>query len=270
MHTPLRRPALLVIAMAAIVIVLGCESASAVSVTASPTPTAKCQPQLGGSSSVVAGGGAGTVNIATQPECEWSATSSAGWITDLSPASGQGSAQVSFRAAANPSPSARSAEIVVNEGRIQVVQEAAPCVFDVRPGNLTVSPAGGTIAAGVSALNGCTWSASVNVPWISVTSGARGNGDGSATFSVAANTGPLRSANIVIAGQAFPVTQDASGSVKTPPTPAPTPAPGPGGGAGPGPGGDDGNSGPGDDEDGKKGKDKDKDKGKDKGKGLEQ
>lgn len=261
MHTPLRRPALLVIAMVAVVIVLGCESAAAVSVTASPTSTPKCQPQLGGSSSVVAGGGAGTVNIATQPECEWSATSSAGWITDLSPASGQGSAQVSYRAAANPSPSARSGEIVVNEGRIQVVQDAAPCVFDVRPGNLAISPAGGTIAAGVSAVNGCTWSASVNVPWITVTAGARGNGDGSATFSVAANTGPLRSANIVIAGQTFPVTQDASGSVKSPTTPAPAPAPGPGGGAGPGD--DDGSSGPGGKD---KGKDKDKDKGKDKGK----
>jgi len=92
-------------------------------------------------------------------------------------------------------------------------QGAVPCAFDVRPGNLAISPAGGSIATSVSALDGCTWSASVNVPWITVMSGARGNGDGAATFSVAANTGPLRSANITVAGQIFPVTQDASGSV---------------------------------------------------------
>jgi hypothetical protein len=108
-------------------------------------------------------------------------------ITNLSPASGQSSSQV--------------------------VQQAAPCVFDVRPGNLTISPAGGSIATSVSAQDGCPWSASVNVTWITVMSGARGNGDGAAMFSVAANTGPLRSANITIAGQTFPVTQDASGSV---------------------------------------------------------
>jgi hypothetical protein len=245
---------LLLTAMVAVVIVLGCESASAVSMTTGPTAAAKCQPQLAGSSNVLAAGGSGEVNITTQPECAWNAASQAGWITDLTPASGQGSGQLSFHAAANRSPSARTGEIVVNEGRIQVVQEAAPCVFEVRPGNLSIGPAGGTVAANVSALNGCAWSASVDVPWIRVTSGARGNGDGAAMFSVAANTGPLRSANISIAGQTFPITQDASGSVNSGPTPAPTPAPSPGGGDD-----DEGTGG------GGKGKDKDKGKGKDLG-----
>jgi outer membrane biosynthesis protein TonB len=118
--------ALLPIGMLTVVVVLGCDSASAVSVGSSPTATAKCQPALAGTSSVVARGGPGSINITTQPECEWSATTGASWITDLTPASGQGSSQLSFRAAANPTPSARTAEIVVNEGRIQVVQEAAP------------------------------------------------------------------------------------------------------------------------------------------------
>lgn len=95
----------------------------------------------------------------------------------------------------------------------EAVQQRALCAFDVRPGNLTISPAGGSIATNVSAQDGCAWSASVNVTWIAVTSGARGNGDGAAMFSVTANTGPLRSANITVAGQTFPVTQDASGSV---------------------------------------------------------
>ena len=230
MTSPLR-PVFLLITMVAVVIILGCESASAVSVTSGPTSAVKCQPQLSGSN-VVSGGGSGAVSITTQPECEWSAASQVGWITSLSPASGQGSSQVQFQAAPNPSPSARTGEIAVNGDRIQVVQEGAPCVFDVRPGNLTISPAGGNIATSVSAVNGCAWSASVNVPWITVTAGARGNGDGAATFSVAANTGPLRSGNITIAGQTFPVTQDASGSVSSGPGPAPAPAPAPAPGGG--------------------------------------
>lgn len=211
--TPPFRPALLLTAMVAVVIVLGCESASAVSVTPGPSAT-KCAAQLNGSS-IVAGGGSGAVSISTQPECAWSATSQAGWITDLSPSSGQGSGQLAFQAAPNPTTSTRTGEIAVNDGRVQIVQEGAPCVFDVRPGNLTISPAGGSISTSVSAMNGCTWSASVNVPWITVTSGARGSGDGAAMFSVAANSGPLRSANIAVAGQTFPVTQDASGSVSS-------------------------------------------------------
>ena len=255
MQTFCRRPALLFSAMVAAVVVLGCESASAVSMATGPTAAAKCQPQLAGSSNVVAAGGSGAVNVTTQPECEWNAASQTGWITDLTPASGQGSGQLSFRAAANPSPSARTGEIVINEGRMQVVQEGAPCVFEVRPGKLAIGQAGGKVTASVSALNGCTWSASVNVPWITVESGARGNGDGSATFSVAANTGPLRAGNISIAGQTFPISQDASGSAKSGPAPAPTPPPGPGGGDD-----DEGNGG--------KGKGKDKDKGKGKGLGV--
>lgn len=227
--TPPFRPALLLTAVVAVVIVLGCESASAVSVTSGPT-AAKCAAQLNGSN-IVAGGGSGAVSITTQPECGWSAVSQAGWITNLSPSSGQGSGQLEFQVSPNPSTSARTGEIAVNDGRIQIVQEGAPCVFDVRPGNLTISPAGGSIATSVSALNGCAWSASVNVPWITVTSGARGNGDGTSMFSVAANTGSLRSANITVAGQTFPVTQDASGSVSTGPgAPAPPPPTGGGGG----------------------------------------
>lgn len=224
------RPVLLLTVMLAIVMVLGCESASAVSVTSGPT-AAKCAAQLNGSS-MVAAGGAGAISITTQPECAWSAASQVGWITNLSPSSGQGSGQLEFQAAPNSATSARTGEIVVNDGRIQIVQEGAPCVFDVRPGNLTISPAGGSIATSVSAFDGCTWSASVNVPWITVTSGARGNGDGTSIFSVAANTGALRSANITVAGQTFPVTQDANGSVSTGPGPAPAPAPAPTGGGG--------------------------------------
>ena len=122
--TPPFRPALLLTAMVAVVIVLGCESASAVSVTSGPT-AAKCAAQLNGSS-IVARGGAGAVSITTQPECGWSAASQAGWITNLSPSSGQGSGQLEFQVAPNPSTSARTGEIAVNDGRIQIVQEGAP------------------------------------------------------------------------------------------------------------------------------------------------
>ena len=49
-----------------------------------------------------------------------------------------------------------------------------------------------------------------NAPWITVTSGATGSGNGTVTFSVAANTGAQRTGTLTIAGQTFTVTQAAA------------------------------------------------------------
>jgi len=82
-----------------------------------------------------------TAMVATQPECGWSAVSQAGWITNVSPSSGQGSGQLAFQAAANPSTSTRTGEIVVNDGRVQIVQEGSPCVFaGGSPGSVLTLP----------------------------------------------------------------------------------------------------------------------------------
>ena len=233
----------------------GCEGASAVDVTTGPTAgaAAKCQPVLGASSSLGADGGSGTVSITTQPECGWTASTQAPWITDLSPTSGQGSAQLAFRAAPNTEPSAREADIVVNNDHVRVVQEAARCIFGVRPGNLTFGASGGTTHAAVSVMDRCAWGASSSVAWISVASGAKGSGSGSSTFRVAQNTGPTRSGDIAVASQTFTVIQSAA---------AAGPSGGGGGGAGPAGNGDDEDN---DDDDGDDNSGKGKGKGKGKG-----
>ena len=143
MNMGLRRPLQMLVGMIT-TIILGCDSMSAVATATSLTAAAKCQPVLGTSSNLVAAGGAGAVTITTQPECASNASSPAGWITGLSPTSGQGSARVEFRADPNPLPSVREGKIVVNDDRIRVAQDAAPCLFEVRPGNLAISASGGT------------------------------------------------------------------------------------------------------------------------------
>jgi hypothetical protein len=61
-----------------------------------------------------------------------------------------------------------------------------------------------------------------NAGWITVSSGANGSGNGTVTFTVAANTGAARTGALTIAGQTYTVTQAA---VSTPvPSPAPPPA----------------------------------------------
>jgi hypothetical protein len=49
------------------------------------------------------------------------------------------------------------------------------------------------------------------VDWISVTGGANGSGNGTVSFSVAANAGAARSGTLTIAGQTYTVNQGAAG-----------------------------------------------------------
>jgi hypothetical protein len=105
----------------------------------------------------------------------------------------------------------RKDEIVVNDNRMPVAQDAAPCLFEVRPGNLAISAGGGSSNVSVSALDRCPWRAVSNAEWITFSSPAAGNGNGSVTLSVARNSGAARFGDFTVAGQTFTITQDAAG-----------------------------------------------------------
>ena len=56
--------------------------------------------------------------------------------------------------------------------------------------------------------SGCAWTATSNVGWITITSGASGTGGGQVTYSVTPNTsGATRTGTLTIAGQTFTITQ---------------------------------------------------------------
>jgi hypothetical protein len=60
----------------------------------------------------------------------------------------------------------------------------------------------------VTTQSGCTWTASGNANWITITSGSTGSGHGSVHFTAAANsTGNNRTGTLTIAGQTFTLTQ---------------------------------------------------------------
>jgi hypothetical protein len=165
-----------------------------------------------------AGGGTGSLAITTQPECTWEVSANVDWISSLSPASGQGTANVSFHVAANDGSSHRDGMLVVN-GEQARVSQSAPCRYDVSPTGQNVAAAGGAGApVTVSAGSTCQWTSSSNVSWIAITAGATGSGNGTVTFSVATNSGGTRTGTLTIAGRAFTVTQSASASPPPPPT----------------------------------------------------
>jgi hypothetical protein len=157
-----------------------------------------------GSHNASSGGGASTFEVTTTASCNWSSSGVPGWITGV-PGSGTGTTTINFTVAANTG-GTRSANIVIEGQTFAVTQAAPPCSFSLNPTSHNASAGGGTSAFDVTTTSGCNWTSS-NVPsWIS---GVPGSGTGTTTinFSVSANTGPARSANIVVEGQTFAVSQ---------------------------------------------------------------
>jgi uncharacterized protein (TIGR03437 family) len=84
----------------------------------------------------------------------------------------------------------------------------APCSYAISPTSQVFSAGGGTGSVNVTTQSGCTWSATSNAGFISITSGANGTGNGMVGYSVAADPGMnFRSGTMTIAGRVFTVVQ---------------------------------------------------------------
>jgi hypothetical protein len=201
----------------------GCTSSQTSTALTAPA-IAKCQVQVGSATTAfTADGGKGTLAVATTRDCTWSVSTSASWVAVAS-TSGQGEASVPYTVAANPVPISRAAEIAVSDATLQLNQAAAPCPFTVSPTSGSIGSAAGQLTVQLSTLAGCAWSATTDAPWLTIIAGASGNGNGAIGMSVAANTGPVRTAHMGAGNAVFTLTQGAAGSGPTPPPPT-TPPP---------------------------------------------
>ncbi len=186
--------------------VAGCETSSETS--SGPTPV-KCQVTVAAPGLLEAAGANSAITVTALPECAWTASTSANWITGLSPTSGQGSGSVTFRVAANDGSSAREGTIVVNDERARVSQRA-PCRYTLSPATQTVATSGGASSVTVGTSDPeCTWTAATDQGWISL-SPTSGTGTADINLTVAPNPGAQRTAAITVAGQRATLTQSAS------------------------------------------------------------
>ncbi len=102
-----------------------------------------------------------------------------------------------------------------------------PCSWAISPTSQSIAAAGGTGSSTVTTAAGCAWTATSNNTWIAVTAGASGSGNGTVTFTVAANTaGTIRTGTLTAAGNTFTVTQAAACSYAISPTSQSLPAAG--------------------------------------------
>lgn len=211
---------------------IGCGSSTSTSVTG-PSTSTRCDATVTSSVSTFGStGGTGTVSISVARECSWHAASQAGWIAPTSAVDGQGDGTVSFRVAENADPVARQGSLSVAERQVSIVQNAAPCRFEVIPSATSIGAAGGELTVDVRAHPGCAWTARSDVAWAAVSPGS-GQGSVIVRIAVSPNTGGARPVSAVVADQPISAMQGAAGAPV--PVPSPSPAPGPAPTPGPAP-----------------------------------
>jgi all-beta uncharacterized protein/BACON domain-containing protein len=176
------------------------------------------------SQNVASSGGAVSVAVTAPASCSWTAVSNAAWIGVSSGSSGSGNGTVQLAIAANADAERRGTVTIAGETFTAV--QSNGCAFSIAPTSQTVPAGGGAASFAVSTSLGCTWTAVVSAGWISVTSGASGNGPGTVQFTATANSGSARSGTITAGGQTFTVSQESGCSAVVTPETIPVPAAG--------------------------------------------
>ncbi|MGE0703577.1 MAG: BACON domain-containing carbohydrate-binding protein [Vicinamibacterales bacterium] len=158
-------------------------------------------------------GGDGVVSVATLEGCEWTATSGASWLSVNGDAPRNGNGDISYRVEANSG--ADRTGVLTIAGRVFVVNQRGvaapapppPCTtaFERREGS--IDAAGGEDEVAVASTGDCPWNAASDVPWIQITSGASGSGNGLVRLQIDANPGGPRVGSVTIGDDAYTVNQ---------------------------------------------------------------
>jgi hypothetical protein len=197
---------MLVLSLSTMAASVACSSST--ETVTSPSPS-KCGVSVTATpSSFQVDGGAGTLSITTSRDCEWSATAANGWIQLGDSTTGQGNATLSFTVARNVDPSVRKGTISVGSQQVELIQDAARCVFTIAPPAGVIGAVGGPGTHTVTASSPqCAWTARSEVDWMSIVDGAQGSGNGQVRYQARPNSGPARTGTLAIAGQAIVITQ---------------------------------------------------------------
>ncbi len=163
-------------------------------------------------------GGSGNVSVTAPNGCSWNASSNTNWITINSGNSGSGNGQVGYTIQPNGGQAQRTSTITVAGQTHTITQQGVSCNYSIDPPSRQFDSNGGSGNVSVIAPSGCSWTATSNANWITVTSGGSGSGNGSVIYFVATNSSTGRTGTIAIAGQTFTVMQGAACSSNCPAT----------------------------------------------------
>jgi hypothetical protein len=192
----------------------GCGSSSETFVATSPT---RCAVQTDANpSAFAADGGAGSVRISTNRDCSWSVQSDASWIGLPQQASGNGDATLQFTVSSNSEPSARAANLHVNDRPVQISQQGRPCQFELSSTRVEVEATGGQRTVHVQSSGAqCAWTATADAAWIRVVRGDSAKGAGDVIIEIEPMAGPSRAGTVTIAGQRVEIVQGLGCAITT-------------------------------------------------------
>jgi hypothetical protein len=174
-----------------------------VACTPSITPTTASVPASGATDR--------SVSVSVASACGWTASDNSSWITITGGSSGEGAGTVTYTVAANSGSSSRTGTVTIAGLTHTITQGGITCNYSVSPSSDSVGSSGGTLTATVTAPSGCSWTATDNASWVSISSGASGTGNGTVRYTVSANSGSTaRSATLTVAGRSLAVTQAAN------------------------------------------------------------
>ena len=129
------------------------------------------------------------LQIEVTANISWTAATNHPWLAITGGGSGTTNGTVIYSVASNPSISARTGSITVAGGAISrtctVVQAGVPSV-EISPTGTNV-PAGASSGHQIVVAANVTWGAQSGWPWLTITGGTPGSGNGIITFDVAAN-----------------------------------------------------------------------------------
>lgn len=153
--------------------------------------------------SFTSAGGSGTITVGAAATCPWQAVVPS-WATITSASSGTGNGSFNYTVAPNLG-AARGESGMVSGPEVAstfvINQSASPCA------TWSISPSFNSYAAGassgsfaVTAASTCSWSLGAVPSWMTILSSTSGVGNGSISYSVAANTGAARGATATLSG----------------------------------------------------------------------
>lgn len=152
-------------------------------------------------------GGTGSITVTAGSGCYWAASESSSWVTITSGSSGTGNGTIQFSVDANSTASARSASITAGGKTFSITQDAG-CSYSINPTSKSFTSSGGSGSVTVTAGTSCDWTSSTADSWITIDSGTSGSGNGTVSYSVAANSSTSsRTGYLTIGGRTHTVSQ---------------------------------------------------------------
>ena len=161
-------------------------------------------------------------NMIARTGCSWSAQTDSPWLT-LDTANGNGNATLKVSVQPNPSSQPRTGTINASGALVSVTQsgtiappsgsECATLELERAGDQVPGYGLSGPTSVGVLADAQCGWVAQTSAPFVSLTAGAAGTGNGTISFIVQPNDGDARSALITVGSKTFSINQLGYGTI---------------------------------------------------------